>query len=83
MHHRAGFVRLTTFARLQSLSFFNDLEGQTYPFADLASWLTDAGFANLKQINLRKSPGFSLVLGTKTGRGTRENQGLTLPVAHR
>lgn len=55
------------FARLQSLNFFNDLEGQTYSFPEIASWIKETGFAGPKQVNLRKSPGFSLVLATKRG----------------
>jgi hypothetical protein len=57
----------TTLARLQALNFFNDLEAQTYAFDEIAGWLTQAGFTNLRRINLLKTPGFALVLGTKSG----------------
>jgi cyclopropane fatty-acyl-phospholipid synthase-like methyltransferase len=54
-------------ARLQGLNFFNDLGAQTYGFDEIAGWLTKVGFSNARRINLRKTPGFSLVLGTKAG----------------
>ncbi len=57
----------TILARLQALNFFNDLEAQTYAYDDIAGWLAKADFANPCRINLLKTPGFSLVLGTKTG----------------
>ena len=57
----------TTLARLQALNFFNDMEAQTYAYGEIASWLTQVGFSNLHRINLLKTPGFSLVLGTKAG----------------
>ena len=56
-------------ARLQALNFFNDLGGQTYTFREIASWLVNAGFTNPRRINLRRIPGFGLVLGSKTGSG--------------
>jgi precorrin-6B methylase 2 len=61
-------------ARLQGLNFFNDLGAKTYGFDEIAGWLTKAGFTNPKRINQRKTPGFSLVLGTKTGLGTARAQ---------
>ena len=57
----------TALARLQALNYFNDLEAQTYAFDDITRWLTQVGFANLRQINLLKTPGFGLVLGAKSG----------------
>ncbi len=54
-------------AALQALNFFNDLEGQTYAFDEVAAWLTKVGFSDPKRIDLRMTPGFSLVLGTKVG----------------
>jgi len=54
-------------ARLQALNYFNDLEAQTYTFEDIAGWLTQAGFVNPRRMDLLKTPGFGLVLGTKTG----------------
>ena len=57
----------TALARLQALNFFNDMEAQTYAYGEIASWLTQVGFSNLHRINLLKTPGFSLVLGTKAG----------------
>ncbi len=57
----------TALARLQALNYFNDLEAQTYTFDDITRWLTQASFANPRQINLLKTPGFGLVLGAKSG----------------
>lgn len=57
----------TALARLQALNFFNDMETQTYAYGEIASWLTQVGFSNLHRINLLKTPGFSLLLGTKAG----------------
>jgi len=54
-------------ARLQALNYFNDLDARTYAFDEIASWLTQAGFSNPRRINLLKTPGFSLVLGAKSG----------------
>src|SRR5574341_1398704 len=52
-------------ARLQALNYFNDLEAQTYEFNEIAGWLTKVGFTNIGRSNLRKTSGFSLILGTK------------------
>ncbi|SRR6266498_204220 len=52
-------------ARLQALNYFNDLEAQTYEFKEIAGWLTKVGFTNIRRSDLRKTPGFSLILGTK------------------
>ena len=57
----------TALARLQALNYFNDLEAQTYAFDDIAGWLTQVGFADLRRINLLRTPGFGLVLGTTAG----------------
>ncbi|HLG16187.1 MAG TPA: methyltransferase [Blastocatellia bacterium] len=54
-------------ARLQGLSFFNDLGGQTYTFEEISSWLTKAGFTNPRRISLRKTPGLGLSMATKIG----------------
>ena len=52
-------------ARLQGLNFFNDTDGQSYTFAEIASWLTTVGFSSLRRIRLRRTPGFGMVIGTK------------------
>ena len=54
-------------ARLQALNYFNDLGAQTYTFDEIADWLRDTGFKKLRRIRLRRTPGFGLVVGTKTG----------------
>jgi len=54
-------------ARLQALNYFNDMEAQTYAYDEIAGWLTQAGFVNPRRMDLLKTPGFGLVLGTKTG----------------
>ena len=53
--------------RLTALNLFNAVGGQTYEFQEIARWLTAAGFTSPRRINLFRSPGNSLVLGTKTG----------------
>ncbi len=58
-------------SRLQGLNLFNAAGGQGYAFEEIAGWLTNAGFINPRRINLLKSPGNGLVLGTKTP-GARE-----------
>lgn len=53
-------------ARLQGLNYFNDLGAKTYTFDEIAGLLTDTGFTKLRQIRLRRIPGFGLVVGTRT-----------------
>lgn len=53
--------------RLQGLNYYNDLEAQTYTFEEIASWLAEAGFTKPTRIDLRRMPGFALVLGTNAG----------------
>lgn len=59
----------STFARgivqFLGLTFLAALGGQTYEFAEVASWLTKAGFSTPKRVNLRRIPGVALVLATK------------------
>ena len=52
-------------AGLTGLDLFVEVNGQTYPPRDIAGWLRQAGFTNPREILLRKSPGFGLVVGTK------------------
>jgi 2-polyprenyl-3-methyl-5-hydroxy-6-metoxy-1,4-benzoquinol methylase len=52
-------------SRLQALNMFNAEAAQAYRFEDIAQWLATAGFAGVRRIRLRKSPGFALVLGTR------------------
>jgi SAM-dependent methyltransferase len=56
-------------AALNGLNLFNLAGGQTYGFDEIAGWLTSAGFTNPRRIRLLKSPGSSLVLGTKAAPG--------------
>jgi len=70
MEQMAGQVlgsAATALACLQALNYFNDLKAQTYTYAEIRGWLTQAGFGNPRRINLLKTPGFSLVLATKSG----------------
>jgi len=53
------------FARLQGLNFFNDLEGQVYAYDEIVGWLRKVGFASPRRIDLRRAPGFSVVMGRK------------------
>jgi predicted O-methyltransferase YrrM len=52
-------------AGLMGLNLFVAANGQTYPPRDVAGWLRQAGLTNPREIFLRKSPGFALVVGTK------------------
>lgn len=53
------------FAALMGLNLFNLAGGQTYGFEEIAGWFKAVGFTNPRHIRLLKSPGNSLVLGTK------------------
>ena len=50
---------------LQGLNTFVTSRGRTYAFNEIAGWLTDAGFSKPRRINLWKTPGVGLVVGTK------------------
>ena len=50
---------------LQGLSQLVSSRGRTYAFDEIAGWLTDAGFSKPRRINLWKTPGVGLVVGTK------------------
>ena len=70
----AGQVRGGTaraFAALMGLNLFNLTGGQAYEFQEIVGWLGETGFANPRRIGLLRSPGTSLVLGTKASAGTR------------
>lgn len=54
-------------AGLMGLNLFVAANGQTYPPQDIAGWLRQAGLNHPSETFLRKSPGFALVVGTKTG----------------
>jgi ubiquinone/menaquinone biosynthesis C-methylase UbiE len=51
--------------RLFGLAYFHLLGGQIYAFDEIARWLTTVGFTNPRRVNLLRSPGVSLVMGTK------------------
>lgn len=51
---------------LQGLNLFNEVGGQTYTSDEITRWLIAAGFTRPRRINLRKAPGFGLMLGIKT-----------------
>lgn len=74
----AGKVRGGTsgaFAALMGLNLFNLTGGQAYGYREIAGWLSAAAFANPHRIGLLKSPGTSLVLGTKTPSGASAGGG--------
>ena len=54
--------------RIFGLNYFHLLGGQIYTFDEIARWLTSSGFTNPRRINLLRSPGVSLVMGTKDSR---------------
>jgi hypothetical protein len=47
------------------LNYHLALGGRTYRFDDASRWLTDAGFAPPRRINLRSTPGTSLAVATR------------------
>lgn len=57
------------FAALMGLNLFNLTGGQAYGSQEIADWLGTAGFASPRRIGLLKSPGMSLILGTKASAG--------------
>ena len=48
------------------LNFLAALGGQTYEYKEVAKWLSAANFSQIKHVSLRRAPGVSLVLTTKT-----------------
>lgn len=62
---RAPGPAVTAINRLLDLTYHLLLKGRTYRFAEAAGWLSDAGFATPKRINLRSAPGASLAVATK------------------
>ncbi len=50
---------------LLGLSYFHLLQGNLYPFDEVAGWLGEAGFGRPRRINLFKAAGSSLIIGTK------------------
>ena len=50
---------------LQGLNQLVTSRGRTYAFNEIAGWLTAAGFNKPRRINLWKTPGVGLVVGTK------------------
>ena len=48
------------------LNFLAALGGQTYEYRDVSKWLSSANFSQLKHVSLRRAPGVSLVLATKS-----------------
>jgi SAM-dependent methyltransferase len=74
----AGEVRGGTsraFAALMGLNLFNLTGGQAYEFREIAGWLGGTGFASPHRIGLLKSPGTSLVVGTRAAAGTSGHGG--------
>ena len=65
---RGGTSR--AFAALMGLNLFNLTGGQAYEFREIAGWLVETGFASPRRIGLLKSPGTSLVVGTRAAAGT-------------
>jgi hypothetical protein len=51
--------------RLLDLTYYLALSGRTYRFADASGWLTDAGFAPPRRINLRSAPGTSMAVALR------------------
>lgn len=51
--------------RLLGLNYYHLLGGQIYTYAEVAGWFEQAGFSGLRRVDLRKSPGVTLLIGTK------------------
>lgn len=53
--------------RLLDLNYHLAMGGRTYRYSDTSGWLTDAGFARPRRINLRSTPGTSLAVAARHG----------------
>jgi SAM-dependent methyltransferase len=53
--------------RLLDLNYHLALGGRTYGFAEVAGWLTDAGFDPPKRINFRSTPGLGGAVAVRPG----------------
>ena len=53
--------------RLQALNYFNDLGARAYGVDEVRGWLIKAGFGEPRQIRLRRTPGFVLMLSRRAG----------------
>ena len=53
--------------RLQALNYFNDLGARTYGVDEIRGWLVKAGLSEPRQIRLRRTPGFALMLSRRGG----------------
>jgi ubiquinone/menaquinone biosynthesis C-methylase UbiE len=49
--------------KLLSLNYFHLLNGRVYAYNEIAGWVIDAGFSNVRRINLLKVPGNALIVG--------------------
>ena len=54
-------------AGLSGLDLFVEVNGQTYRPDEVTGWLEQADFIDARAILLRKTPGFALAVGTRTG----------------
>ena len=53
--------------RLQALNYFNDLGARTYGVDEIRGWLVKAAFGEPREIRLRRTPGFALMLSRRGG----------------
>lgn len=51
--------------RLLGLNYYHLLGGQIYAYAEVAAWFEQAGLGDLRRVNLRKTPGVTLISGLK------------------
>lgn len=51
-----------TIGKLLSLNYFHLLNGRVYSYKEIRHWLKEAGFPNIRRINLMKVPGNSLII---------------------
>lgn len=53
-----------TIGKLLSLNYFHLLNGRVYAYNEIVHWLNEAGFSDVRRINLLKVPGNALIVGT-------------------
>ncbi len=53
-----------TIGKLLSLNYFHLLNGRVYAYKEIAHWLKEAGFLEVRRINLMQVPGNALIVGS-------------------
>lgn len=55
------------FAQMLGLAYFHLLGGRLYSFDEISGWLRASGFGAIRRRNLLRTPGNSIILGTRLG----------------